>query len=247
MLLKIGSTGADVARVHQALLEAGLAVDPSELSASSYGPSTSAAVRNFQQHHVDRYGHALGIDGVVGEESLWALEHPGDVGGFKAPGWTWRLPHLSEPSSLVITVAVNDIGKREDPDGFNDGPDLAKFHTQGLPWCAAAVSTWWKMAPGGCPWGFTAGTATLADWARAHKRVVAQGGLLLLADARQRVLPGDVFVMQHGNGHGHTGLVVGYTEDGRVCTVEGNCGNAVRGCVRKLCDLGLVFRPVGEV
>jgi peptidoglycan hydrolase-like protein with peptidoglycan-binding domain len=227
-----GAHGGDVGALHQALLEAGEAVDPAELSAQSFGPSTELAVRDFQQHHVDGMGHALGVDGLVGPKTWVALLSRSSV--VKASGWA---PTTGTPATAVVCqAAIADIGRKEQPDGSNDGPDLAKFNTQGQPWCALAVSTWWACAAAGSPFGRRAAVASLVDWARAHGAVVAPG------DPAQ---PGDLACWLRAGGHGHVGLVVGVSGP-QLSTVEGNCSNSVRGCVRDRATLAALIRPLKE-
>jgi len=49
--LKSGNTGANVRELHKQLLAVGAVLDPSEQTATSYGPSTVAAVRAFRQQY----------------------------------------------------------------------------------------------------------------------------------------------------------------------------------------------------
>jgi hypothetical protein len=50
-----------------------------------------------------------------------------------------------------------------------------------------------------------------------------------LGMAEDQPKPGDVFIQIKTGGTGHTGFVVGLSEDGNVVyTCEGNCGNRVK-------------------
>lgn len=229
---KLNDSGPAVGAIQQALLEAGETVDATELTAMLYGPSTRDAVTDFQLHHADAQGHALDHDGVVGPKTAWALEHP-SASPFKTPGW--HQSPVAGSLALVAQAAVGDIGRKEDPDGSNDGPDLVKFSTGGLAWCAMAVSAWWAAYPGGSPFKRKSAVADLVAWGRAN------GGLVGIADPGR---VGDLGCFLRGDGHGHVGLIVGVGAGGKLSTVEGNCGNAVRGMIRDRAKFQALVRPV---
>lgn len=226
--LSQGAVGPAVGAIHQALLEAGESVPQSELSSSTFGPGTEAAVKEYQAHHVDAQGHALGIDGIVGPATWAALT--GAQGAMTAPGWHY-VPPEDTTARAVCEAAVADLGRKEDPDGSNDGPDLVKFGTRGRPWCALAVSTWYAQAPGGSPFGVQASVLGLVTWGRAHTKLVAAAK------------PGALACILRAGGHGHVALVVSVNPDGSFCTVEGNCSNAVRGCIRRPADITAFVAP----
>jgi hypothetical protein len=224
MRIKAGDRGPAVGLLHQALSEAGETIGADELGTGTFGPSTAAAVMHFQAKHAGPDGHALVKDGIVGPATEWALEHPGGPAHSTPAGWT------ADTSLPVVAAAVADIGRCEDPDGSNDGPALAKFHTGGQPWCALAVSTWLEEA-GGSPFGRKAAVMGIYLWARSNNRVVD--------DPRA----GDLAVILRAGGHGHVGLVVGVLPDGTLATIEGNCSNAVRAMLRPRSALQAVVRP----
>jgi hypothetical protein len=92
------------------------------------------------------------------------------------------------------------------------------------------------FADGGLPWEHPVGSAyKLMQWGLRRNRAVP-------ATSRLRI--GDVFIIMRGNFRGHVGLIVAVLEDGRVCTIEFNAGNAVRGLIRNPHDFTLVVRPV---
>lgn len=235
--MRLGAEGFDVGRLQQALLEDGEAIDAIELDASSFGASTDAAVREFQARHLGPDGHVLEIDGDVGPATLWALDNAGYTIpglGYVVPGWR------SEGDDPTVSAARSDVGKREDPDGSNDGPDLKKFHTLGRPWCALALSEWYRegaVANGGVsgPWGVFAAAMQVLGWARGAKRVL---------DASEKARPGDCFAIVREDGHGHAGLVCSNEDaQGGFFTIEGNASNAVRGCRRTRAGVTAVIRP----
>lgn len=225
-MLMGGMFGDDVGELHQLLLEAGEEIAKPELDSKTFGPSTAAAVRDLQTRRVDGMGRALKVDGKVGELTWAALKASSQV--FKAADWFYP-----GGGGAVCDAAVADIGRKEQPDGSNDGPDLAKFAPAGRPWCALAVSAWWACAPAGSPFGVRASVASLVDWARVHGALVGPG---------EEAQPGDLACWLRAGGHGHVGLVVG-VRGPLLSTVEGNCSNAVRGCVRPRGTLSALVRP----
>jgi len=220
--LKFGDAGPEVGKLQQALLEAGESIDAPDLAAMQIGTSTDAAIKEFQSRHPGPDGHPLTVDGVVGPATEWALSNPGaSLAPYKSPGWEYEPAKVGSPVAAVVAAAVADIGLHETPDGSNDGPMLRKFKTYGRPWCALAVSEWFMQAPSGSPMGCVAAAQGILNWGKAHGKQVTTPE------------PGDVFVIVRASGHGHTGLIVSVSEDGsQFCTVEGNCGNAVRGMIR---------------
>lgn len=232
--LSYGDSGTDVGQLHQDLLEAGESIDALELSQQNFGETTRAAVVDFQSHHTDPGGHPLAHDGRVGPLTQWSLKHPGG-GLYKAHGWLYDSAKTNSLTLPVCQAAVGDLGLKENPDGSNDGPELKKFQTYGRPWCALAVSHWFSLAIVGSPFGVQPAVVGLLSWAKIHGKIVP---------ADQAVLPGDVMIIIRGSGHGHTGLIVGVNADGMLSTVEGNCSNSVRGCVRDRHSLSAIIRPL---
>lgn len=115
----------------------------------------------------------------------------------------------------IISVAVTEIGTRETSRNSGERVDeyLASVGLDpGYPWCAAFVH--WcagKARPAGfinpCP--RTAGALKL--WDLSHP------------DCRRGIpAPGFVFVLDHGHGLGHVGIVEEVVGDGSIITVEGN-------------------------
>jgi hypothetical protein len=78
-----GSTGPAVRKIQNALVKVGgVSIDPSEMSAQRYGPSTAAAVRRFKQSR-SILNYAGMIDDIVGKKTIAALDQllaqPGPV------------------------------------------------------------------------------------------------------------------------------------------------------------------------
>lgn len=158
------------------------------------------------------------------------------------PGWRYDLADVPAALVEVVKAAVGDIGRREDPDGSNDGPDLAKYRTGGLPWCAYALGVWYSLADGGCPWGRLGSAYKLHAWAVKHGRLLGVAPVLRPGDVAL-----DLRVVDHGGNRrisGHVALIVHVLPDGRICTVGGNEGNRVRGRVREPGDFRYMLRPL---
>lgn len=240
-LMRTGDSGSNVGDLHQDLIESGLRVAEDELASHRFGVSTYNAVRQFQATHVDRCGHALAEDGVVGPETYWALLHPGAIrGSYVAQGWRCE-PSRARPELVpVLQWAVGQIGQHETPDGSNRGPAIDQWTGKvghpvaepGPPWCAFFVSAAFRQLQHGSPFGILASALRFKEWAECLGRLV-----------RGLPEPGDIWVILRADYHGHVGMVGGVNDDGRVSTIEGNAANAVRGLVREVGTFAAIVRP----
>jgi peptidoglycan hydrolase-like protein with peptidoglycan-binding domain len=233
MLLKEGSAGADVGKLHQELIEAGIAIDSAETQAQKFGPTTKAAIVTFQA------AHGLTADGICGDKT-WAMLISGDTadGGPSPAGWVvGKVPAAVQP---VIDQAISFVGTKEEPAGSNRGPLIDALNKAagiplGSPWCAAFATGMWHYCEQN-PFEKSIGSAVgVQSWGKKKGCIVPNTGT---------ALPGDIFVIVRGDGHGHVGLVVADLGD-KVCTVEGNSGNAVKKLFRKKADLACFVRPLG--
>lgn len=182
-----------------------------------YGPKTVAAVKLFQSTRRDQLGNPLAIDGKVGAIT-WAVLFGADKVPNKEDGTTALL-------SRVLAVADTQVGVMEDPLGSNSGPRVNEYLASvglgpGSYWCCAFV--YWcfqraaKEAGRGNPMLRTAGC--IDHWNRTKGKkipaaaAVQDPGLLK---------PGQIFLLNHGGGLGHTGLIE-RVEGGFLHTIEGN-------------------------
>lgn len=78
--IREGASGPQVAKIQQAVGPySGVPIDPREIAASTFGPSTAAAVRNFNFNN--GLFNALGqFDGVVGRKTILYLDAFNDTG-----------------------------------------------------------------------------------------------------------------------------------------------------------------------
>lgn len=184
-----------------------------------YGSETEASVRHFQSRFFDAQGLPLTVDGQVGPVTWAALFG------------TASLPAMKPGSSLAMAAlrfAGTQIGVMEDPPGSNRGPEVDRYLASvgvapGNAWCAAfvhfCVDQAAKAAGLANPLPRTGGVLDL--WRRSRK-----AGLPCIAAKEARAQPsllssGMIFIMDFGEGKGHTGFVQGLA-DGRLATIEGN-------------------------
>lgn len=188
---------------------------------------TDYAVRMFQAQHFDAHGKPLAADGKIGPftwERLFNDVPTPTFDGVVAPLLT-----------QALGIAVSQIGIREQPEGSNRGPMVDVYlnsvgiaPNQGTAaqrfWCAAFMYWCFQKAASGLsrdnPLPKTAGC--LDHWARAA--TVAGAVRIKKADALANpalIKPGMIFIQNHGDGAGHTGMVQ-QMQAGRMFTVEGN-------------------------
>lgn len=247
MSLKYGDSGGDVGAAQQALVESGYLIAQDELAAQRFGVSTTTALRAFQAAHIGPDGHALIDDGTIGPMTSWALDHPNGAGaGFIDNGWRCQPANDARGQVVpVLTWALDQIGEHEVPDGSNRGANIDRWtgmvgkpaDVPGPPWCAYFISAAFKNVEGGSPFGTIASALKLREWAASKGRVLTDAA----AVAPQ---PGDCFIILRGDGHGHVGIIGARLDATRVATIEGNCGNAVRGMVRDRAQFSCIVRPI---
>ena len=178
----------------------------------------------FQLQHVDQQGIPLGADGVVGEKTWWALENPS--GNAQRNHFNPIIPEgLTEKRRHLLEVIYEEHAKPvfETPDGSNRSPDIDGYWGPtgviGLPWCCAFVSWALHEVLDVYPVGGKHHLGVQNMW-RAARRAGMD-----TPDPK----PGDVFIQIKSHGKGHTGFVVGVSEDdASIYTGEGNCGNRVK-------------------
>lgn len=196
-----------------------LRLDPND---RNFGPKMKQTVKLFQARNVDAEGRTLKQDGEVGSLTWAALFGTATVPTSDAT----RDRFLAR----VVQIAAAEEAKqvREVPKNSNRGPQVEAYLRRagvrpGLAWCCAFV--YWcadeaaQAMRRANPMVKTAGC--LDHWRRApahgaqrilKTRAVGDPGL---------VKPGMIFIMDHGGGLGHTGLVEKVV-GGLLTTIEGN-------------------------
>lgn len=242
--LKYGSRGPEVARLVELLTSHGCAPRPPVTSSNPrFGRAIENMVLYFQMTHQGKDGKWLDVDGQVGKNTWWALEHARGTPqrSFLEAG----IPKgISGIRKALLETAVKEHGVREDRWRPNRGKDVDKYQPSdvtsdptcdGRPWCAYFVSWVVKEVYGkhllGRP---VASVWTAYQRARQHGRWLSK---------RSLPAPGDAFVMLYGDDYqtewctGHIGLVLQVAKDGKsINTIEGNCGDRVKIGLRWLSD-----------
>jgi hypothetical protein len=209
-------------RLNEAL---GIESDPAmRLNPNSpeFGPKMKQTIKLFQARNVDADGRPLKQDGEVGSITWAVLFGSNTVSIAIAPDDAFL--------SRVLQVAAGEEAKqiREVPVNSNRGPQVEAYLRRagavaGNAWCCAFL--YWcfdeaaKAMSRSNPMVRTAGC--LDHWSRA----VSNGARRIpknqaVADP-SLVRPGMVFVVDHGGGLGHTGLVEKII-GGLITTIEGN-------------------------
>jgi CHAP domain/Putative peptidoglycan binding domain len=185
---------------------------------------TETAVKLFQARFPDVTGRPLEVDGKVGSLTWGAM-----FGASTVPS------NSVGPSALTraaIDFAKTQIGVMEKPIGSNRGPEVDDYlravalnPAQGsFAWCVAFTYFCYKKAAEILglqnPHIETAGV--LDHWNKAGRKpeVVRVTNAKAVADP-ELVKPGSLFIIDFGQGKGHSGMVI-EVANGRLVTIEGN-------------------------
>ena len=252
-IIRAGEQDADVVKASKTQLNLALAtgddpalrLDPND---PHFGPRMEQAVRLFQARHVDENGHPLKQDGEVGSLTWSALFG------------TETVPVRDEADdqflSRVLRTAAGEEANnvREVPKDSNRGPEVDLYLERagvqpGLSWCCAFV--YWcfdeaaKTANRVNPMIKTAGC--LDHWDRAGEEGIPRIPTSEALRSRDAIQPGMIFIMDHGGGLGHTGLVEKVAGE-VLTTIEGNTdasrtreGGGVYRLTRKIGEINTGF------
>jgi len=210
--VKLGTQDVDlVKQVQTALNSAGCGPLDTD---GVFGSSTESAVKLFQTRRL------LTPDGVVGPATWDVLFGEQSPLVAEAP---------SKYLQKVLEIAISQIGVRETPGQPNRGPQVDNYlKSAGLDpeghayaWCAAFVYWCFQGAASflnqNNPLVRTAWVFTFWDKSPAQAHVLASDA----ASNPALIRPGAIFLIDHGNDRGHTGLVLA-VQGGDIRTVEGN-------------------------
>ena len=210
-LIKAGEQDVQIVKALKVQLNKALVLAPEERldpADPNFGPRMKQAIKLFQARNVDREGRPLKQDGEIGSLTWEALFGSDSVPASGKPA--------DDLLAEVLAVAAGEERKqvREVPRNSNRGPEVDAYLTRagvspGLSWCCAFV--YWcfdeaaKRRRVANPMVKTAGC--LDHWNRAP----GKGAKRVLAAQAVRnpelVRAGMVFIMDHGGGLGHTGMV----------------------------------------
>lgn len=189
-----------------------------------FGNQTLSAVKLFQTWNLDAAGTPLKADGQIGAIT-WEALFGADTLASNEPGSALML--------AAIAFAATQLGVEEQPRLSNRGPEVDQYLLSvGLnpvghhySWCAAFVYYCFKQAAlqlnTANPVIKTAGV--LDHWNRARCEKISRA--TALADP-SRVKPGSIFIIDHGNNLGHTGIVTNII-GGNLTTIEGNTNSGL--------------------
>jgi len=218
----------------------------------SFGPKMKQAVKLFQVRHVDGDGRPLKQDGEVGSLTWASLFGAGTVSSCRVA------PDAFLAQVLAVAAGEEARQVREIPVNSNRGPDVEQYQQRagvspGDAWCCAFV--YWcfdetARATGHAnPMVKTAGC--LDHWNRAPSKGARR---IMAVSARNNpglIKPGMIFIVDHGGGKGHTGLVDS-VNGGLLTTIEGNTdasktreGGGVYRLARKVGEINKGFIDYG--
>lgn len=175
-----------------------------DATSGTFGDSTEAQIIRFQKDA------RILQDGIVGQLTWQKLFQPAPI------------PVQVTASTLnqrALEVARTQLGIRE-ATGHNDGAAVESYLRsvglgKGYSWCAAFL--YWSYSQAAKALGvanpLTQTAGVLDHWQRTHGQKV------------NNPQPGDIFIMDFGGGHGHTGLVK-EVKGSMIYTVEGNTNEA---------------------
>ncbi|UKT65628.1 peptidoglycan-binding protein [Pedobacter mucosus] len=190
-----------------------------------FGKNTESAVKLFQTQNFDAAGLPLTADGQVGSVTWAALFGDATV-----------INDNTMPSNLLssaLMIAISQINVVEVPMGSNRGPQVDVYlRRAGLnpvgahySWCAAFTYYCFdeasKKIGNSNPLPKTAGVLELFRRAKCTK--IAQSAALANPNL---IVPGCIFIIDHGGGMGHTGIVES-VNGGNITTIEGNTNSAL--------------------
>jgi hypothetical protein len=240
--LQFGDKGEDVIRLQNILSAQGFF---SFRASGNFLNRTKEAVLYFQQTHLGPDCKFLEVDGIVGEDTWWALKHPS--GKPQKSDFPGRIPRKLTPLRsrlLEIALKEHDDKVHEIPNGSNWGDGIIKYGGQpGWAWCCL----FWSWCNRECFGKYSLGRK-YASCFQAKQRSQTLG--LWRDKDDYNPIPGDTFIMlyrdENGNfnGKGHIGFVMRVRYSGAkavsINTVEGNCGNRVKIGMRYLGDPKIV-------
>jgi hypothetical protein len=225
--IQVGERDGTIVRAVKAQLNVALGLsatdaawlDPSD---GTFGPRTRQAVRLFQARQVDADGRPLQQDGAIGPVTWSRL--------FGVRAVPSRDASTSALLARLVSIARGEEARqvREVPANSNRGPDVeAYLASTGTPpgnsWCAAFV--YWCAVQAarqlGRPNPLVRTAGCLDHWRRAPGAGARRIPRAEVGADLAQLRPGMIFIMDHGRGLGHTGIIE-RIDGGKLITLEGN-------------------------
>lgn len=133
---------------------------------------------------------------------------------------------MSQLSDAALAVATSQVNQKESPLGSNWGHPVQDYLASvgvhfPASWCMAFVYWCFDHAAGqlGQPTPLFKTGGVLSQWSNSSGNQVKFNSLI-------SPHPGDIFIMDLGNGLGHTGIVVSVNADKSLNTIEGNTNDS---------------------
>ena len=252
-IIKMGEQDASIVKALKQQLNESLGIDPDHTlrldpNDANFGPKMKQAIKLFQARNVDAEGRPLKQDGEVGSIT-WAALFGSDT-----------VPRSDAASdgflARVLEIAAGEEAKlvREVPKNSTRGPQVEAYLRRagvspGLAWCCAFV--YWCFDEAANTMGRANPMVKTAGCLDHWRRAPAQGAKRILKQNAvgnpDMVKPGMIFIMDHGGGWGHTGLVE-RVAGGLLATIEGNTdasrtreGGGVYRLTRKIVEINKGF------
>ncbi|MGA1875002.1 MAG: CHAP domain-containing protein [bacterium] len=225
-VIKAGEQNAEVVKALKMKLNelmgigiSGWRLDPDN---PNFGPKMKQTVKLFQARNVDAEGRPLKQDGQVGPLTWAALFGNKAVPISDTAG--------SQFLARVLQIASGEEAKkvREIPKNSNHGPQVDAYLLRagvspGHAWCCAFV--YWCFDEASkrmvCPNPMVKTAGCLNHWNRALSQGARRIPKREAIENPGLVRSGMIFVIDHGHGLGHTGLVE-RVAGGLLTTIEGN-------------------------
>jgi hypothetical protein len=199
---------------------------------------TLHAVALFQTRYTDNHGNPLLSDGIVGPATWSAL--------FGADS-TSLAEITAAPNPLldtVLDIARSQVGVAEIDSESHVGPEVYMYQdvagvAHGNPWDMAFIYWCFNQASTKLqvPNPVYKTGDVIDEWCHANaKRIPAAEAKLNMS----LVLPGQIFVISTGGGHGHSGIIE-KNESSVLTTIEGNT------CIGNNCNTGVYRRTARRI
>jgi hypothetical protein len=224
-VLKMGGSGDAVEELTTLLTQRGSLSNATR----EFGRFVRMAVKEFQAPHIDELGNPLVVEGVVGDLTWWALNHPdnSDILDRPIPDRLSRMPEsggsIRGRAALAAALIEMEAGAREE--GANNSGTWVEKYLNGITpapanWCAGFVSWCYAQHPDDIPFRYSLGARNIRNQFRRKDWLYDVG-------ESHWPEPGDIIVWwrdQPDGWKGHIGLIHHFSQGGILYTIEGNKG-----------------------